>query len=335
MGNKKIIKVLEPYGGWIDFNNKSAQSELDTGFVNRLIYWRSAYLISKIHNFEFELHVEDLMWPELNIIELPNTKSVCPLDNHIDYLEYKNDFLSWEFNENPKPIGNDLIRDVLLSKSKTLNDNHYFTQYPFNWDEYTKNNDLLKFPKIKFKYDFIERIIKNNIKKNYIGVHIRRGNGTMLPVLGSTYSDNNINAVTNNSDMNIVGWRKINKLNLNNTPYIPDSYYFNYMDSIISVNPNVKFFMSYDIPYRFVKKFEDRYGDKLITSDYFLDEIEYELSNIGFQFELSDYKNIINNLIDLFSLAQCSSVIMNPMSSWSLFLRQYKNMKPPILKSTI
>lgn len=332
MSNTKIIKVLEPYGGWIDFSNKSINSELDTGFVNRLIHWRSAYLISKIHNFEFEIQVEDLMWPELKILDLPNTISVCKLDSHTTYSEYRRDFLNYGLTKSAIPIETKLVRDIILSKNTLLNQNYYYTNYPFNWDEDTDNNTLLKFPTIQFKYDFIETIIKKYVNKNYVGIHIRRGNGTELPILNGIY---NQKYITNESDMNIVGWRVINKLDVNNTPYIPDSYYFDYMDKVISYNSDVKFFISYDIPYRFIKKFKDRYGDIITTSDDFLHEIEYQLANTNFKNELNSYKNVITNIIDLFSLSMCSSVIMNPRSSWSLFLKQYKNIKEPILKSSI
>lgn len=340
MENKKVIKVLEPWGGWVDLKNqpnnpKFGISQLDSGFVNRLIYWRAAYLISKIHNFEYQIQVEYLQWPELHLIELPNTKSVCDFNHNVDYSNYKNDFLNWGFNEEPLPIKKDMIKNIIFSNKKLLNSNHYFTNYPFNWDEYTDNNDLLKFPPIKFKYDFIEKILKNHIKNNYVGIHIRRGNGTTLPSIGTKYSNNQITSITKKSDMDIIGWREINKLDVNHTPYIPDSYYFNYMDNLIFHDENVKFFVSYDIPYRFIKKFKDRYGNRIITSDDFLHEIEYELYKNEYTHDLSDYKNVITNVIDLFSLSMCSTVIMNPISSWSLFLKQYKNMKEPTYKSII
>jgi hypothetical protein len=338
--NKKVIKVLEPHGGWLNLKNQSKNSrfsisELDSGFVNRLIHWRSAYLISKIHNFEYEIQVEYLQWPELRLIELPNTKAVCDFSSHTEYLDYKTDFLKWGFNEEPLPIKKDMINDIIFLNKKLLNNNHYFANYPFNWDEYTDNNDILKFPPIKFKYDFIEKILKNHIKNNYVGVHIRRGNGTTLPSIGAKHSNNGITSIIKESDMNIVGWREINKLNVNNTPYLPDSYYFNYMDSLIFHDESVKFFVSYDIPYRFIKKFKDRYDNRIITSDDFLHEIEYELYKKDYRHDLADYKNVINTVIDLFSLSMCSTVIMNPISSWGLFLKQYKNMKEPTYKSII
>jgi hypothetical protein len=228
-----------------------------------------------------------------------------------------------------------MIRNIVLSKSTLLKSNHYYTDYDFNWDEDSNNNNLLKFPPIKFKFDFIEDIIKKNVKSNYIGIHIRRGNGTMLPELGAQYSTDLLRSKTKKSDMNIVGWRTINNLDLNSTPYIPDDYYFQYMDRLILQNKKVKFFMSYDIPYRFVKKFKDKYGDRIKTSSDFLHEIENELSKVGIKHELIEYKNTINNVIDLFSLSMCKSIISNPMSSWTLFLKQYKNIKEPTLKEII
>lgn len=342
MDNKKVIKVLEPWGGWVNLkhqpnNPKFSLSELDSGFVNRLIYWRTAYLISKIHNFEYEIEVEYLQWPELQFIELPNTKAVCNFNNHINYLDYKNDFLKWGFNKEPLPIKKDMINDIIFLNKKLLNNNHYFTDYSYTWHEYSNNNELLEFhqllefPSIKFKYNFIEKILTNHIKNNYIGIHIRRGNGTNLPSIGTKYSDNGIDYITKNSDMNIIGWRQINKLAIQPTSYIPDSYYFSYMDNLIFNDENVKFFISCDIPYRFIKKFKDRYDNRIITSDDFLHEIEYELHKKGYIHDLAIYKNVIKTVIDLFSLAMCSTVMMNPNSSWSEFLKQYKNIKEPTL----
>ena len=62
---EKTLRWVEPYGGW---------HENDTGLCNRIFHWEVAFELSRHNNYEYQILLQRKYWPELSLIELPQTK---------------------------------------------------------------------------------------------------------------------------------------------------------------------------------------------------------------------------------------------------------------------
>lgn len=320
--DSNTIRILEPYGGWINIYNPNQDDNLDTGFGNRLFYWLSTYYLNKKLKNKFKLLVEEPWWPELKIIELPNTSTFEYKFNIFEELD-----LQWAEQQRKFLYNNNKIcglitdskyDDVIDGKNLLDDNNHWVTYF-----SYAANYDI-KFPKIKFKNKVFDDYIKPQIK-DVIGVHYRRGNGIEMPVLGETYTDESNNTGTvKQEDLKIVQWKKDNLSDINDTVYIPNEYYYKILDKKISDNPNLKIYLSYDIPSKYIIDFQIRYQKKIITHENFIDKVKSELKNDGIIFNDWPYDNVIRTMIDFYSLLNCSYFIEHPLSSWTGVIKQSK-----------
>ena len=322
MTKNKSIRILSPDGGWLTINNGYRDESLDTGFGNRLMYWLSIYNLNEISRFKYQLLVEEPWWPELKIIDLPNT----------DVFRYEfnvfEDLSSQWIREQRKFLYNKNEMCGLLTKSKLkrirkninilLEKDNWITYFPYEArGEY--------FPKIKFKNKVFDNYIKPNIE-NTIGVHYRRGSGISLPELDKKFTDKDGNyGIVKIQDLKISKWKRKNSVELNDTTFIPNEYYFKILDDKIKTNPNLKIYLSYDVPKEFIFEFQVRYKNRLITHEDYIDKVTSELEKDKIYFDKWPYDNVIRTMIDFYVLLNTEDFIPHPLSSWSHIIDISKN----------
>ena len=88
----------------------------------------------------------------------------------------------------------------------------------------------------------------------------------------------------------------------------------------LELNPNQKFYLSYDVPKKYMKNILDKYKNVLITKDDLKKELD--LTNIKNSKEMH-----LDNVVDLFGLSNTKFLIAYPVSTWSVFAYEYKKKK--------
>ena len=163
---------------------------------------------------------------------------------------------------------------------------------------------------IKLKDENIQTIIEDSVS-DLVGVHMRRGRGVKIPetlYTNSEYSD-------------YIKFREEQGAIENSIfTYHRDEEYFELFDSILEINPNQKFYLSYDVPEKYMKNVLDKYRDVLVTKE----DLRKKLDLTGFK---KSKKMHIDNMIDLFGLSNTMYLIAYPVSTWSVFSHEYKNKK--------
>lgn len=349
MNYKKTIRILDPFGGWgchPDYYNNSldmSTTKGDTGLCNRLFHWELFYdLYEKSNDDDVHLAVQSWIWPEAPILDLPNTVFV-------DYKIHSSDWYSHGkhgdmyfktiFDEETdtvdfaKKLTYDKIMDMYKSNIFDYNSiNHWYTDkgyvtlqklYFDLYDIDDVHNTLVDRPlsKLTFRDKKIHRKIeKDSVQK--IGIHLRRGNGVFI-------MEDDIKSMPLELQDE---YRKYIKdfISVKNSiyPFQKDSIYFRFIDSILEKRPNQKFYISHDLPDRFIDHYYERYGN-LITSkketrSYYINYFSKTIKNLN---HLVSYANIVDNLVDLFSLANCEYLVTSPGSTWSEFAKIYTNKK--------
>lgn len=344
MSKKYISKTLrwcEPFGGWGPHHKHyddllDSDCTSDTGLCNRILHWEIAYDLSKRHNFEFNILLPKIFWPELELLELPLTKSIhFGIENEImprwfpetEILKFKTVFdtdrddVYKSFRINRKYI------EYLYSNSNiNLKYNHLYSDFGFIKLEelyrifLKKELDYRPLSLIKLKHQYVSNLIEKTTK-NLIGIHIRRSNGVV-------YDENDIKSF-NNSDLSDL------YLNIRNNRYdrqhhfykfIKDDFYFNLIENILKLNSSERFYISSDLPVEFLKPYYEKFGNRIVTHDKMLDKISMYLDAIGISFNSNGiYKDTIKNVVDLFSLSNCKYLITSKSSTWSEFAVFYKN----------
>ena len=74
--------------GYLKVTNKFWQSDVCTGFGNRIPHWALAYKISEHHDFKFTILLDSFYWPETTYVDFPHTESTFLDDNlHGEFIE--------------------------------------------------------------------------------------------------------------------------------------------------------------------------------------------------------------------------------------------------------
>lgn len=145
----------------------------DSGFGDRMRFWELAYYLSTIID-NIEIIVEEEYWPELLLLDLPNTTP-----QNISSLGLSKNQLI--------PISYQEVKNIVITKNSNLSIGNY---YYFNFlmsDIYNNIFDGTTVP-----YDLVIRNAVSKIKLNlsdasdymqqqfsdYCCIHLRRGNGT-------------------------------------------------------------------------------------------------------------------------------------------------------------
>ena len=91
MNYKKTIRLFEPFGGWgahhyyyrpdlLETDIKDSEqfsNTFDTGLCNRLLNWEAIYyIVEQAKDNDLHISVQNHIWPELALIELPDTVGI-------------------------------------------------------------------------------------------------------------------------------------------------------------------------------------------------------------------------------------------------------------------
>lgn len=349
----KTIRILDPHGGWGNHDmgyyfsgDVENYSKYDTGLCNRLLHWEILEdLRVKSNDDDLKLLVQTKIWPELEILEIPNTFGI----------EYKETYGTWrsgyvydelhmksiyDLNSKTIKMATPLTKKKLYSMYKKENfnfdkENHLYTDFGYqslssihNYINKSCTDTKLVFNKknrplqnIKIKHTFIKEHVEGKYRRGCIGIHIRRGNGVDI-------TEEDIISYPENLRDEYRSFVKNNvKVKEPTYKFYSDEIYFEIIDKILETNSEQEIYISHDLPDELMKHYYDRYGNynvKTKRDDRFFYETYYSNNKIDV-YHLVKYGNVIDNVMDLMSLSHCHFIITSPHSSWSEFAYSYKN----------
>jgi hypothetical protein len=262
----------------------------DSGWGNRLICWEAAYNIVKQLDNNHVIKVLPQEFPELHLVNLISTSfkklqkvNVIPIDNKQVDNWIQNDIVN--LDPNFSYVTNfSYLNSIRINRSFGENKKHI--------------------QKISIKNEQVQEYIKNTVKE-FIGIHIRRGNGVYItkqdlkeiPVEFQKYYNSCLNC----------GKEYL---------FIKDSIYFNIIDSILKDNPKALFYISIDVNEKAVDYFKTRYPGKIFTRTDIIEKNKNVFIESSFLDRYEQLTNMGYNLVDFFSLSFCKDIIESPFSSW-------------------
>lgn len=285
----------------------------DTGLCNRLLFWEVVQTINKLHNNKFDVIVYDEQWPEKEVFHLEDTKFKSSDD--INLSEHL-------------PITDSMLLEILHGNLK-LQKGNYYTDFRYLQiaDVEFPEDEPIPFDRIistiKFKDDSINKLLKDSVS-DMIGIHVRRGRGvkfteSVLESLPPSIQTEYYNHKLEDKDC----WH------LYIYDFIEDSVYFEYIDSILKVNPSQKFFISFDIEDKYFQHWYDRYPNNIVSKKNFyhlIDAKKYlkkELYSFDKPFVRKEGILHFYNFLDLYCLSNTKMLIKLFTSSWSDFASDY------------
>lgn len=316
---ERTLRWLEPFGGWRGFI-------ADTGLCNRIFHWEVAYEINKQNDFKYYILLEEKYWPENKLLDIPTTKTISNIEgdpHEVEKLKFiaVYDTINKKINT-AKPLYSDNIEKMFREGSLKLEDKgHYFSNFGYKelsnlYPQEVLNKIERPLSKIKLKHRSIEESIINEMK-NVVGIHIRRGNG--IPYT----SEDLISLPENKRDKFSLIKRAVAEQSHMAYSFHRDELYFNIMDNILKINPNQKFYISTDLPDDIMDYFYKKYKNNLVDKTFLLNVVYDYILNSGFKKSDFVYGNVVENLVDLFSLSYTSFLVKVPTSTWSIFAENY------------
>lgn len=316
---ERTLRWLEPFGGWRGFTT-------DTGLCNRIFHWEVAYEINKQNDFNYYILLEEKYWPETKLIDLPTTKTISNIEgdpHEVEKLKFiaVYDTINKKINT-AKPLYSDNVEKMFREGNLKIEDKgHFYSNFGYKElsnlylpEVFEKIERPLS--KIRLKHRSIEESIINEMK-NVVGIHIRRGNGV-------TYTVDDLNTLPENKrDKFSLIKRSIAEQSHWAYSFHRDDLYFNIMDNMLKINPKQKFYISTDIPDDIMDYFYNKYKNNLIDKTFLLNIVYDYILNSGFKKSDFVYGNIVENLVDLFSLSYTSFLVKVPTSTWSIFAENY------------
>jgi hypothetical protein len=310
----KTLRWREPFGGW---------EKSDTGLCNRILHWEIAYVINKRNYFDYRILLNKTDWPELALITLPETSA---------FISYEYDIKAQDLNfvtvldvdnfdvRKASKIDTDRLYYMFGNDELYLSqDKHWYSDFGFTDINHLSKKPIDKRPLslIKLRDQFIEDLLKRN-SYDTVGIHIRRNSGVK-------YDNECAKTLPESVRDEFWGFKdKSPKIN-HEYPFIPDEKYFEIIDNILKVNPDQKFYISTDLPYEFFSYYKERYGDLIMTRYDFYDIVREHLVNSEMNVNNLTRGNVIENIIDLFSLSFCKFLISSDKSTWSEFAQHYRS----------
>jgi len=303
--------------GYLKVTNKFWQSDVCTGFGNRIPHWALAYKINEHHDFKFTILLDSFYWPETTYVDFPQTESTFLDDNlHGEFIELTMD---------------ESILDLDTSKNYYLNGENL---------EYIEASEIFylssAYKLLKLKNSYLESLIKDKVK-DAIGVHVRKNNVAPVSInLGDFYE--------RNTDL-YKAYEEVNYLDDFNK--LIQDYKNQDIENIDRFTDDQLVYISSDISttYRDLKDMNDEELWSLFPtySDFFVTKKIYQQYNcIDYSDIIPDYdfgfphgalndngvlksggvsnlvyfKKVLRDVIDLFSLMYCKGFIP-ARSTWS------------------
>jgi hypothetical protein len=315
--------------GYLKITNKFWQTDVCTGFGNRIPHWALAYKISEHHDFKFTILLDSFYWPETTYVDFPQTESTFLDDN------LYGEFIELTMDES--------ILDLDTSKNYYLNGENLENVEKLEPSS-TKQTGIFYLPPVytllKLKSSYLESLIKDKVK-DAVGVHVRKNNVAPVSIdFGDFYERNTdlykaYEEVDYFNDFNELIWK-----------YRDEDY--------STYNDNQLLYISSDISttHRDLKDMNEEelfslfpnYSDFFVTKEIYQEYncIDYTdiIPDYNFGFPLGAlndngvlksggvsnlvyFKKILRDVIDLFSLMYCKDFIP-ALSTWSSFVDFYR-----------
>lgn len=341
---KKTLRWIEPFGGWNKINVKHDHfttnlANADTGLCNRLLHWEIAHFINEKNNNEYSIMVNSKDWPELYLIDLPNTYTDYRnlsledglYDDAYNELKFKTVFdMAADSVYKATPLETENLDEIFKNGDCHLKGNHYYSDFGYSpllhkvklnqklHEEYLEKIHFRPLSQIKLRHQFIDGLLREGTE-NTIGIHMRRFNGVSInPKDDKNFKDKKLNKVYKELEEN----RPVK----DNYTFYGDDIYFELLDGILEINPHQKFYISHDLPDVFIQPYITRYGDRITDRRFFTLPVNRHIHASGHNIEhFRRIGNITNNIIDLFALSFCPFLISNQDSTWSEFAQYYNN----------
>jgi hypothetical protein len=315
---KKTLRWLEPFGGW---NGHTS----DTGLCNRIFHWEVAYELNRHNNWEYLILLEEKYWPETKLLDIPDTKTISNVEGD-EYDVEKLKFIAiydtkYQTIDTAKPIYSDDIERMFSTRKMNLKHDHYYCKFNYRELSNLYKFDVLKKTKrplseIRLKHRFIEESIQKEVS-DAIGIHIRRGNGV-------PYSQKDLETLPEDirHDFDLIKRTATIQSHVFYS-FHEDKLYFDIMDEILKINPHQNFYISTDMPDNIMYYFYERYKNNIVNKQFLINVVYDYLLTGGAKKSDFQHGNIVENLIDLFSLSYCPFIIKSPTSTWSTFADCY------------
>jgi hypothetical protein len=316
----KTFRLIDPFHSWgnhdYDWVNRSikeATNRYDSGLCNRLFTWEIAYRLIKTSKDKRKILVQKRIFPELELIKLPNTKAIDYI-NKDNNLYYKSDveklmhLTVFDTKENKVSLSSELKTPNL---SNNLNSNHVYNNWGFFQDGI---HDYIS--KIKIKDKQINERLSNHL--SFVGIQMRRGNGVSI-------QQKDVETFPKELRDSYLNHRK---KDLNHEPvinFISNKDYINLISKILEINPQQRFFISNDLSDEFLDFLYTEFGTyHIISKKNYREEFTKYYENKGIDISsLQNYCNGLDNIIDLFGLSYTSFTIPTQSSTWGEFAQNY------------
>jgi hypothetical protein len=347
---EKTLRWLEPFGGWGDHSNifdyVKPEFGTDTGFCNRILHWEVAYYLNEKNDFQYRILLQDMFWPELEILELPYTSPV-KMEKFSFGLHYPMEFNHLKFLtvydiENMKvsmsdPLPKNVLEKMFLTENFNLPKNVHSN---FGYDDLVRLLNLQNNPnlfdhlsihnlkdrplgKINIKYSFIRTLLEN-FAKDVVGIHIRRHNGVCV-------TEEDLETVPENIREDFKKFIEKSNSSHNAYRYYNDDFYFKIIDNLLRINPTQKFYISSDLPRKYLNHFYEKYPLNILDNTEIIKIVTNFLVDSNHDvYKMKTYGNVIENIVDLFTLSYCSFLVMSNKSTWSEFAKHHRN-QPSVL----
>lgn len=335
-------------------------TKYDSGFGDRIRFWVLAYHLSTIID-DLQIIVEEKYWPELLLIDFPNT-----ISQHISSLGLSKNQLI--------PISCEKVRNIILTGDTNFLNSSSNIYYYFNFSIHAIG-DIFTGLNITYEYMLHNAIskIKLNLPEasDYMQqqfsdcccIHLRRGNGTFptlkflseikqfLPreILNSywktfhkerlgksinskeyKYYDFLIERDTDTENKNLSIENNLRDFNwVNEYKIVTDSDYFNLIiNFILKEDPNQKIYISCDIPKQYYSYYYDNFPNNIVDETFhfkiFLKFYEGKIDSekLGKKYSIPIDK-VFENVFDLM-IGCYSKIVVKSTSNWSQICSLYK-----------
>jgi len=315
---KRTLRWLEPFGGW---NGHTS----DTGLCNRIFHWEVAYEINRHNDYDYNILLEEKYWPETKLIDIPDSKTISNIEGD-EYDIEKLKFLAIYDVENKKidvakPLYTDDVERMFETGLMKLKDNHYYCNFNYRELDNLYPYEVLKKTKrplseIRLKHRYLEDSIKKEVS-DAVGIHIRRGNGV-------PYSQKDLDTLPEDvrHDYDLIKRTATIQSHVF-YEFHQDKLYFDIMDQMLKINPDQNFYISTDMPDNIMYYFYERYKNNIVNKKFLINVAYDYLLTGGTKKSEFQHGNVVENLVDLFSLSYCPFLIKSPTSTWSTFAECY------------
>ena len=97
------------------------------------------------------------------------------------------------------------------------------------------------------------------------------------------------------------------------------------------INPTQKFYISSDLPRKYLNHFYEKYPLNILDNTEIIKIVTNFLVDSNHDvYKMKTYGNVIENIVDLFTLSYCSFLVMSNKSTWSEFAKHHRN-QPSVL----